>query len=127
MELPIWEDKSILIVEDDEISLEFLKEILIPSRAKVFVATNGQEAIDICAKNPSINLVLMDIQLPLISGKDAMIEIKKTNPDAYMIAQTAFAMSGDKERYLEAGFDDYISKPIILDELIEKLIKIFAS
>ena len=65
----------------------------------------------------------MDIQLPGISGYDALIEIKKSNKEVIIIAQTAFAMSGDKEKYLTMGFDDYLSKPIYPKDLIEMLSK----
>ena len=71
-----------------------------------------------CKSAPQISLVLMDVQLPIMNGKDAMKEIKKVRPDLPIIAQTAFAMSGDKERYLREGFDSYISKPINVQELI---------
>jgi CheY-like chemotaxis protein len=118
MNTTVWEGKSILIVEDDEISLEFLKELFEPYKVRIFTAYNGREALELCKKESSISLVLMDVQLPLMNGKDAMKEIKKMRPDLPVIAQTAFAMSGDKERYLNDGFDNYISKPINVQELI---------
>jgi CheY-like chemotaxis protein len=120
-----WKGKVILVVEDDEISLEFLKELFEPFNTKVLFAFNGKDAVELCRSEPSINLVLMDVQLPVMNGKDAMKEIKLLNPDLPVIAQTAFAMSGDKEKYLRDGFDDYISKPINVQEilsLIEKYI-----
>lgn len=113
-----WEGKTILVVEDDEISLEFLKELFEPYKIKVIEVINGKEAIESCESNPEISLVLMDVQLPVLNGKDAMIEIKKNRPDLPVIAQTAFAMSGDREKYLSEGFDNYISKPINLQELL---------
>jgi CheY-like chemotaxis protein len=89
------------------------------------MAMDGQQAIDICLSEPSVDLVLMDVRLPLINGREAMIEIKKKRPDLPVIAQTAFAMSGDKEKYLSSGFDDYVSKPIIMDEILSKISKFF--
>jgi two-component system, cell cycle response regulator DivK len=121
MTLPIWNDKTILIVEDDEISLEFLTELLLSSKVKILTALDGQSAITIFRQNKSIDLVLMDVRLPVINGKEAMLEMKKIRPDVPIIAQTAFAMSGDKEKYIDSGFDDYISKPIIMDEIISKI------
>ena len=97
---------------------EFLKELFEPYKIKVIEVINGKEAIESCESNPEISLVLMDVQLPVLNGKDAMIEIKKNRPDLPVIAQTAFAMSGDREKYLSEGFDNYISKPINLQELL---------
>jgi two-component system cell cycle response regulator DivK len=120
-----WKGKVILIVEDDEVSLEFLKELFEPYKVKLFYSYNGQSAIDNCKSNPEIELILMDVQLPVLNGMEAMKEIKKFRPDIPVIAQTAFAMSGDKERYLHDGFDGYISKPINLQELITLISKYF--
>jgi two-component system, cell cycle response regulator DivK len=125
MIIPTWENKTILIVEDDEISMEFLRELLTPSKVKILMAMDGQKAIDVCMENDTIDLVLMDVRLPLINGREAMIEIKKKRPNLPVIAQTAFAMSGDKEKYLSSGFDDYVSKPIIMDEILSKISKFF--
>jgi CheY-like chemotaxis protein len=113
-----WEGKVILAVEDDEISLEFLKELFEPYKVNLLSTFNGQSAIEMCKSEPNIELVLMDVQLPILNGKEAMLEIKKIKPDLPVIAQTAFAMSGDKERYLQDGFDDYVSKPINVPELL---------
>ncbi len=113
-----WEGKVILAVEDDEISLEFLKELFEPYKVSLLYAYNGQEAIDLCKTNSTIELVLMDVQLPVLNGKSAMLEIKKLRPELPVIAQTAFAMSGDKERYIQDGFDEYVSKPINVQELL---------
>jgi CheY-like chemotaxis protein len=123
MTIPTWINKTILIVEDDEISLEFLTELLMPSKVKIVTAQDGQAAIDSCRDNTSIDLVLMDVRLPKINGREAMLEIKKIRPELPVIAQTAFAMSGDKEKYLDSGFDDYVSKPIIMDEILTKISK----
>jgi two-component system, cell cycle response regulator DivK len=113
-----WEGRVILAVEDDEISLEFLKELFEPYKVSLLYAYNGQEAIDACKTNQKIELVLMDVQLPVLNGKTAMLEIKKLRPELPVIAQTAFAMSGDKERYIQDGFDEYVSKPINVQELL---------
>jgi two-component system cell cycle response regulator DivK len=121
MRMSTWKDKTILIVEDDEISLEFLIELLSPSKVTIISAQDGQNAIDICRENPLIDLVLMDVRLPRLNGREAMLEIKKFRPNLPIIAQTAFAMSGDKEKYIESGFDDYVSKPIIMEEIISKI------
>ncbi|MGD2034445.1 MAG: response regulator [Bacteroidales bacterium] len=118
-----WEGKVILAVEDDDVSLEFLKELFEPYKVKLLSAKNGQSAIDICKSDPKIDLVLMDVQLPILSGKEAMKQIKSIRPDLPIIAQTAFAMAGDREIYINAGFDDYIAKPINVEELISSVEK----
>jgi two-component system, cell cycle response regulator DivK len=126
MRIPNWHDKTILIVEDDEISMEFLIELLTPSKVTIIAAQDGQQAVDFCLEHKIIEVVLMDVRLPKMNGKEAMLEIKKTRPELPIIAQTAFAMSGDREKYLQSGFDDYISKPIIMDDLIVKIAQIFS-
>ncbi|MBN1596828.1 MAG: response regulator [Bacteroidales bacterium] len=120
-----WEGKVILVVEDDEISLEFLKELFEPYKVTLLTVENGKDAIKICKEDKNINLVLMDVQLPVLNGKEAMKEIKKTQPELPIVAQTAFAMSGDKERYLNDGFDEYVSKPINVTELLNIIEKYF--
>lgn len=117
MNVDKWEGCTILIVEDDEISLEFLKELFEPYKADLIVAYNGRDAIELCRKE-NLNLVLMDVQLPVLDGRHAMLEIKSFKPNLPIVAQTAFAMSGDRERYLREGFDAYISKPINVQELL---------
>jgi CheY-like chemotaxis protein len=114
-----WKGKVILIVEDDEVSLEFLREVFIPTEVEVLISINGEEAIEIAKANDTIDLVLMDVQLPTLSGIDATREIKKLHPQVPVIAQTAFAMTGDKEKYLAMGFDDYLAKPINMNELLK--------
>ena len=121
MTIPNWQDKTILIVEDDDISMEFLTELLSPSQVNILVARDGKQAVNFCIENKHIDAVLMDVRLPMMNGREAMETIKKERPELPIIAQTAFAMSGDKEKYLESGFDDYISKPIQMQELISKL------
>ena len=119
MEMKNWKGKTILLVEDDEISLEFLKELFEPYKVRIVEVFNGKEAVEACKNDSDIDLVLMDVQLPVLNGREAMREIKKIRPDLPVIAQTAFAMSGDRERYLRDGFSDYISKPINVPGLIQ--------
>jgi two-component system, cell cycle response regulator DivK len=125
MEVTNWEGKVILVVEDDEISMEFLKELFEPYEVKLLAVYNGKDAIEVCKKESHIDVVLMDVQLPIMNGREAMQEIKKIRPELPIIAQTAFAMSGDRERYLHEGFDGYISKPINVQELLTLVEKYF--
>ena len=89
---------------------KFSKEIL--------KATNGIEAIETCRQHPDIDLVLMDIQMPIMNGYQATREIRKFNKNVIIIAQTAFAFTGDKDKAIEAGCNNFISKPIKQDELL---------
>jgi CheY-like chemotaxis protein len=112
-------DMLVLIVEDDEVNALFLETVLLKSNINTIRAVNGIEAVEICAVNNDINLVLMDIKLPLMNGYEATRRIKKTKPDLPIIAQTAYAMNEDREKAIEAGCDGYISKPIIVSELLK--------
>jgi PAS domain S-box-containing protein len=115
---------KILIVEDDIIS-DLLISILIKRISKnIMKAGSGAEAIEICRKNPDIDLILMDIKMPEIDGYEATRQIRKFNKKVVIIAQTAYSLSGDREKALDAGCNEYISKPInvsVLNNLIKKL------
>jgi PAS domain S-box-containing protein len=112
----------VLVVEDDADNLEFLKRLLQIKGTVVITATSGEEAIEIIQKDQNIQLVLMDILLPEMSGYEATKKIKEINPNLPIIAQTAYAMQNDREKCLEYGCDDYISKPINKDLLFKKIL-----
>jgi signal transduction histidine kinase/CheY-like chemotaxis protein len=118
-----WKHRSFLIVEDDKVSYKFLEGVFRKTGAKIFHAENGLRAIEYCRTKPEIDMVLMDIQLPEMSGLDATRIIKALRKDLPIIAQTANAMSEDKERCLEVGCVDYVSKPINIGILFNKIDK----
>ncbi len=118
-----WEGKSILIAEDEQINFIYLQEILKNTGAKIIHAPNGEDAIQICKVTPSINLVLMDIKMPDVSGYVATREIKKERPSLPIIAQTAYAMEEEKIRCLEAGCDEYMAKPLDRKKLLSLIHK----
>ena len=114
---------KILIVEDDEISYSLLKRILHNISETVLHAITGVEAVEACRNNPDIDLVLMDVRMPQMNGLEATQQIRQFNKDVIIIAQTAHAFADDSEKAIEAGCNDYISKPIdrnLLKELILK-------
>jgi PAS domain S-box-containing protein len=114
---------KILIVEDDEISYSLLTRMLKKISKEVLHSMTGVEAIEVCRNNPDLDLVLMDIRMPVMDGNEAIRNIRQFNKDVIIIAQTAYAFSRDKEMAIEAGSNDYISKPIsmtLLYELIKK-------
>ncbi len=117
-----WESKNILVVEDVDTNKIFFDAALRRTKAKILWAKDGQEAIDMFKAN-QIDLVLMDLQLPVMDGYTATREIKKINPDVPIIAQTAHVMSGEREKCMEAGCNDYLAKPIRLQILIDTLSK----
>jgi hypothetical protein len=121
-----FENIKILIVEDDDVSAQYLSDIICENCKEILFAVNGREAIDICKKHSDIDIILMDIKLPDLNGYDATLQIRKFNKDVIIIAQTALGLVGDREKSMEAGCDDYISKPVnqeVLVELIELHLK----
>jgi signal transduction histidine kinase/Tfp pilus assembly protein PilF len=117
-----WESKTILIAEDEELNYKVLDSFLAKTRARLLRAHDGESAIRIF-KNEKVDLVLMDIQMPMMDGYKATSEIKKINNNTPVIAQTSFVMANEKEKCIVAGCDDYISKPLNLEDLLIKINK----
>ncbi|HSV88335.1 MAG TPA: PAS domain S-box protein [Bacteroidales bacterium] len=118
---------KILIAEDDETSQELLTTALQKVAKEILIAPNGVEAVEICRANPDINLILMDLRMPIMSGYEAIRRIREFNRAVIIIAQTAFGMAGDREKAIRAGSNDYISKPIKPSKLNELIYKHFAN
>ena len=119
----LTETLKTLIVEDDEISEKLISIIVSHFSKEIIIARSGNEAIEICRNIPAIDLILMDMRLPDLNGYEATRQIRKFNKDVIIVAQTAFGLSGDKEKAIEAGCNDYIAKPInktVLHSLIQK-------
>jgi len=112
-------EDAILVVEDEEMNYLFLEEVLLQLNYSVIHAKNGKEAILIVEANPGIKLILMDIKMPIMDGSEATIQIKKIRPELPIIAQTAYALSNEVEDFKMIGFDDYITKPLSKDKLIQ--------
>ena len=107
-----WSSKTILIAEDEDSNYLYLEAVLQKTGASLIWARSGEEAIEECRNNPSIDLILMDLQMPNTNGYEARQIIHAMYPDIPQVAQTAFAMADDEKRAMDAGFDAYISKPI---------------
>lgn len=118
-----WNNKTILIVEDNYPGFVLLQNYLLQTRIKVVHASNGEEAVNICKNNADINLVLMDIQLPGMNGFEATAMIKKIRKELPVIAETAYVTTEDAILAQNAGFDDYLTKPIEKDKLLFVLSK----
>jgi PAS domain S-box-containing protein len=112
---------KILIAEDDEISFRHLSILLKELTGELLHVSSGTEVVKICRENPDIDLVLMDIKMPGMNGLEATRRIREFNTEIPIIAHTAYALAGDREKALEAGCNDYISKPILEEELMRKL------
>ncbi|MFH1118721.1 MAG: response regulator [Bacteroidota bacterium] len=118
-----WIDKTILIVEDVESNYQFLAATLRRSGASLVWARQGEDAIEMIEKGQNFNLVLMDVQLAGMDGYEVTRRIKELRPDMPIVAQTAYAMVGEKEKSFDAGCDDYLAKPIRPSLLIQTISK----
>ena len=116
---------KVMIVEDDEISMTFLKLLLEPISKQIILAKNGADAIKLCRDNQDIDLILMDIKMPELDGYEATRQIRQMNQDVIIIAQTAYSLVGDRDKSIEAGCNDYITKPIFKDKLMTLISKYF--
>lgn len=109
---------KVIIAEDDEISSQLIAIATEPMIKEVIHVRSGKDAVVACLNNPDIDLVLMDIQMPLLDGYEATRQIRQFDKNVVIIAQTAFALIGSRENALDAGCNDYIAKPINLNELL---------
>ena len=108
-----WNNRVVLITEDEEVNFFYLKTLLKKTQATILRAKNGKEAVDIIAEHKGgVDLILMDINMPVMDGYEAMRIIKSKHPDLPIIAQTAYTLNNDRHKCLKAGFNDYIAKPV---------------
>jgi CheY-like chemotaxis protein len=117
---------TILVAEDEEYNMMYITELFSSTNFKIIEANNGKKALELAQSNPDIQLVLMDIKMPVMDGNQAMKELKKLRPSLPVIALSAFAMESDKVRAMGLGFDAYLTKPLdrkLLFQLIEKFSK----
>jgi len=115
------DERMVLVAEDDDTSFALFQAYLKRENFKLIRAVNGEETVEKFRKTPGIVLVLMDLKMPVMDGYEATRRIKQRNKDVPVLAQTAYALSGDTQKALDAGCDDYIAKPIRKDELIKKV------
>ncbi len=116
---------KILIAEDDDMSEMLINQGVKAISKEILNARTGFEAVELCRKHPDIDLILMDIQMPVMNGYVAVKQIRQFNKEVVIFAQTAFALAGDREKAMEAGCNDYISKPIDNQLLLAKIQKSF--
>lgn len=125
MNEPKYPKLNILIVEDDEPSAILLSTVLNQYAKKIEVVNSGIQAVETCRNDSAIDLVLMDIQLPLMNGYEATRKIREFNSDVIIIGQTAFGFSDDRIDAIKAGCNNYISKPVIKDQLLAMIFSYF--
>jgi len=116
------EKKIILIAEDEEYNYLLIEELLLELDVTLFHTKDGVETVEFCRQNPAIDLVLMDIKMPIMDGHAAAILIKEFRPELPIIAESAYALDHEIRKYGEI-FDEYITKPINEDELKAKILK----
>jgi CheY-like chemotaxis protein/HAMP domain-containing protein len=119
----VYKDKKILLVDDDIRNIFALSSILEEKEMQIIVAENGHEALSALEKNKDVDLVLMDIMMPEMDGYEAMQRIRKQNKFSKLpiIALTAKAMKGDRQKCIDAGANDYLSKPIDVEKMLSLL------
>ena len=116
---------KILIAEDDEISKLFINKVVQPFSKETLNVSNGAEVVAACSNNPDIDLILMDIKMPIMDGYEATQEIRKFNKEVIIIAQSAYGLSHDIQKAINVGCNDHISKPIDKHEFLTLLQKHF--
>lgn len=116
---------TILIAEDDEASDYFLSSVVKPFSKQTLKTDTGEGAIEMCKKHTDIDLILMDIKFSGKNGYEATEEIRSFNKDIIIIAQTAYGLTEDRAKCIKAGCNDYVSKPINKQNLLDKIKKYF--
>lgn len=114
-----WDKHIILVAEDEIYNYDYIEELLSHTNVKILHAWDGLEAVALVREHPDISLVLMDIKMPVMDGYAATRQIKVLRPQLPVVAQTAFALNAEKNYALEAGFDNYLSKPVTREFFIE--------
>ncbi len=114
-------EKTILIAEDEEFNYLLVKYILEKNGYKTVRASSGEEVLKIFRSGVQLDLIVMDVKMPVMSGLEATTEIRKTNKTIPIIALTAYALPGDREMCMEAGSTDYVSKPIEKNSFLNRV------
>lgn len=122
-DMSVLNGKKILIAEDDFVNQHFLTKLFSEFKPELIFAKNGVEAVGIYKNTSDIAVVLMDLRMPIMDGFEAAEKIFEIDPDAIIIAQTAYAMAGDREKCLKSGFTDYVSKPMKKEQVLAALAK----
>ncbi len=112
-----WSDKTILIVEDTDTSVMYYRAALKKTKVKLVYADNGQSAVELIESGSSFDLILMDINMPVMNGIDATKKIKEFAPQVPIIIQTAYVLNDERIRSFDAGCDGFMAKPVKIQQL----------
>lgn len=115
--IPDFKGKTVLVTEDVDENYKFFSALLAKTNAHVLWAKNGREAVDLVDSQIKIDIILMDLRMPVMNGYEATRAIKRKRKDIPIIAQTAYSLDGDRTKSMEAGCDEYIAKPIEIQQL----------
>ncbi|MBN2614174.1 MAG: response regulator [Bacteroidales bacterium] len=124
-EEPSVSDLHVMIVDDDETAEKYLSTVMADVAKKFYFANTGEKAVDICRKNSHMDLILMDIKMPVMNGYEATRLIRTFNKDVVIVAQTAYAFSEDKSKALAAGCNYYLTKPVAKSDLLKIIKEVF--
>ncbi len=113
--------KVVLVAEDDDISFSYLEILLLKEECKVLRTVDGKETIELVKNTPEIDLILMDLKMPVMGGVEATYLIREFNTEIPIIAQTAYVFESDRIEALHSGCNDYIVKPIRKNEFLKKI------
>ncbi len=116
-----WSDKQIVIADDDNINFELLKLMLKHTNVDVKHFSNGQLIVDYIKDNCSVDLIIMDIQMPVLDGIEATKQLREMNYSGYILALTALSTTKDEKKYKDFGFDEIVEKPVRREAFINLL------
>ena len=123
MESKTWPGKKVLIVEDDKFGFEFIRISLRDKGLEILHSADGEQALKIFNENPDLDLILLDIQIPIIDGFTVCKMIREKDQEIPIIVQTAYVLNDEQSRCKEAGCNDYLSKPLNMEKLIDLMDK----
>lgn len=116
-----WSEKTILIVEDTDTSIMYYKAALKKSKVHLVCADNGMQAVELVKQGNHFDLILMDINMPVLNGIEATKQIKSINPKIPVIVQTAYVLNDERIKSFEAGCDGFMAKPVKIQQLFDTI------
>lgn len=116
-----WSEKTILIVEDTDTSIMYYKAALKKSMVNLVCAENGLQAVELVRQGKHFDLILMDINMPILNGIEATRQIKSINPKIPVIVQTAYVLNDERIKSFEAGCDGFMAKPVKIQQLFDTI------
>lgn len=116
-----WSEKTILIVEDTETSIMYYRAALKKTKVQLECAENGIQAVELVKQGKHFDVILMDINMPMLNGIEATKQIKSINPKIPVIIQTAYVLNDERIKSFEAGCDGFMAKPVKIQQLFDSI------